>query len=79
VIVVDQLAFGAAPADLHVGDTVVWANHDMFEHSATANDGSFDVDLKPGANGKVVLGRAGQIAYYCRFHPGVTGQLTVAP
>lgn len=79
VIAIDQLAFGSAPADLHVGDTVEWVNHDMFEHTATAKDGQFDVDLQPGASGEVVLKRSGSVGYYCRFHPGMTGQITVSP
>ncbi len=78
VINIDQLAFGPAPADLHVGDTVQWVNHDMFEHTATAKDGSFDIDLPPGAAGKVVLQRSGAIAYDCKLHPGMTGTLNVA-
>lgn len=77
-IVVDQLAFGKAPDDLHVGDTLQWVNRDMFEHTATAKDGQFDVDLPAGATREVVLQRAGIIQYYCKFHPGMTGQITVS-
>lgn len=77
-IVIDQLAFGAPPPELHVGDTIQWVNHDMFLHSATAKDGQFDVELPPGATAGVVLQRSGIIQYYCRYHPGMTGQLSVS-
>jgi plastocyanin len=77
-IVVNQLAFGPAPADLHVGDTVEWDNRDLFVHSVTANDGSFDVELPVGARGKAVLKHDGVITYYCRYHPGMKGELNVA-
>jgi plastocyanin len=77
-IVVDQLAFGKSPDDLHVGDTVQWVNHDMFEHTATAKDGQFDLDLPPGSTRQVVLQRTGIIQYYCKFHTGMTGQMTVS-
>lgn len=77
-IVVDQLAFAKTPDDLHVGDTLQWVNRDMFEHTATAKDGQFDLDLPPGAARQVVLQRAGSIQYYCKFHPGMTGQITVS-
>ena len=30
-------------------DTVEWVNQDIFVHSATADDGSFDVELAPEA------------------------------
>ena len=76
-VAIDQLAFGKSPDDLHVGDTVQWVNHDMFEHSATAKDGQFDLDLPPGASRQVVLRRTGIIQYYCKFHPGMTGQISV--
>jgi plastocyanin len=79
VIDVDKLAFGPAPEGLKVGDTVKWRNRDIFRHSATAKDGSFDVDLPAGRAGKATLKRSGKIDYFCRFHPGMTGTLIVAP
>jgi plastocyanin len=79
VVEIDKLAFGRAPAGLHVNDIVEWRNSDIFRHTATATDESFDVDLPPGSRGQVVLRRAGQIEYFCRFHPGMKGRLEVAP
>lgn len=79
IISVDHLEFGAAPTGLRVGDVVEWRNHDIFRHSATADDGAFDVDLPVGGAGKITLRRAGEISYSCRFHPGMKGKLTVAP
>jgi plastocyanin len=76
-IVVDKLAFGPAPRGLKVGDVVQWVNRDIFQHSATARDKSFDVELPPGGQGRTVLRRAGKIAYVCRYHPGMTGVLEV--
>ena len=78
-IVIDQLAFGPAPADLHVGDTVRWVNKDLFQHSATARAGGFDLDLPAGATGSTVLKQGGTIPYICRYHPGMKGQLSVTP
>jgi plastocyanin len=78
VIRITQMAFDRAPANLRVGDTIEWVNGDIFEHTATAKNGSFDVDLKPGASGRIVLKTAGEIAFYCRYHPGMTGVLAVA-
>ncbi len=78
-IVIDQLAYGRAPQDLHVGDSVRFVNHDIFQHSATAKDGSFDVDLKAGATGTATFTRPGVVDYYCRYHPNMTGEIPVAP
>ena len=76
---IDNLAFGPAPGGLHVNDIVEWTNSDILRHTATATDGSFDIDLPAGATGRTILKRAGRVTYVCRFHPGMTGRLEVAP
>jgi plastocyanin len=68
------MAFGAAPAGLKVGQTLSFKNDDVFQHKATAK-GDFDLDLKPGQSGSVVLKHAGTIQVMCRYHP--TMMLTV--
>ena len=78
VIAIEQMKFGAVPPGLRVGDTIQWVNRDIFRHTATARDGSFNVDLPPGARGTTKLTRAGAIAFYCKYHPGMTGRLAVA-
>ena len=78
-IEIDKLAFGPAPEVLHVNDSVEWVNADIFQHTATAADGSFDVDLPAGAKGRTILKRAGVVDYFCRFHPGMQGRLEVVP
>jgi plastocyanin len=79
VVRIEQLMFGPPPAGLHVGDTIEWDNADLFEHTATATNGAFDLDMRPGAHARVVLGKAGDIDYICSLHPGMAGRLTVAP
>lgn len=74
VIVLDKMAFGPMPADVRAGDIIEWVNHDIFEHSATARDGSFDIDLKPGTTVRSTA-KAGSFAFFCKFHPGMTGTL----
>ena len=78
VVVIDKMKFGPAPADLKVGDTILWDNRDMFRHTATATDGSFNVDLAAGAKGKTVLRKAGSFSFTCKYHPGMRGVLRVA-
>jgi plastocyanin len=76
-IVMDKMKFGPVPANLHKGDTIVWANRDFIQHSATAADHSFDVILPAGKAGKTVLTKSGSIAFVCRYHPGMRGVLVV--
>jgi plastocyanin len=73
-----NMAYGPAPDGLRVGDAIEWVNADIFQHSATARDGSFDVDLPPHAHARTVLTKPGQIDFYCRYHPGMSGRLAVA-
>lgn len=77
-IVIDKMAFGPAPSGLRVGDVVLWVNRDMFRHTATARDKSFDVDLAAGASARTVVQSAGTFKYFCRYHPGMIGQMVVA-
>lgn len=77
-ILIDKMAFGPIPAGLRVGDTVEWVNNDIFVHSATAQDKSFDIELKPRARARMVLKKAGQMPFSCRYHPGMKGRLDVA-
>ena len=78
VIRMAKMVFGPAPTGVRVGDTIEWINADLFQHTATARNGAFDVDLKPGAKARTVLKAPGPVAYYCRYHPGMTGRLVVA-
>lgn len=77
IIYVDKLAFGATPTNLRVADSVIWANRDLFRHSATAK-GHFDVDLPPGSRRRMLLTRAGIFPFTCKYHPGMKGVLKVS-
>jgi plastocyanin len=79
VVVVSEMKFGPVPAEVHVGDTIIWQNDDVFRHTATAEDGSFDIDLPAKTSASMVVTDAGSFAFYCRFHPGMTGTLAVVP
>ena len=76
-VVIDKMKFGAVPANLRVGDRIVWVNKDMFRHTATAKDKSFDLDLQPGASGTAIVRKAGAISVVCRYHPGMRAMLKV--
>lgn len=76
VIVIDKMQYGPMPTDVRASDIIEWTNKDILEHSATARDGRFDVDLKPGASGRITA-TAGTLAFFCKFHPTMTGTLVV--
>ncbi|MGH6955902.1 MAG: cupredoxin domain-containing protein [Caulobacteraceae bacterium] len=77
VVTISGLSYTPAVLTARVGDEVRWVNHDIFLHSATATDKSFDVTLKPHGSGQVVLRHPGVVTYICRYHPGMKGQIVV--
>ena len=80
VVKVEMKGIGFAPIKISakVGDTIEWTNRDFVVHSATARDKSWDVDTPPNKSGRTAMKKAGKIAYYCRYHPNMTGEIDVA-
>ena len=78
-VIIDKMKFGPVPANLHVGDVILWVNRDIFRHTATARDRSFNVQLAPSQSAKTTLRRSGTITFNCTYHPGMTGRLMVGP
>ena len=75
---VDKLSYTPAEVSAHVGDTIEWVNGDFLAHTATARSKEWDVMILPNKTGRITLKRAGNLEYYCRFHPNMTGRLLVA-
>ena len=78
VVVIDKMKFGQVPPGIRAGDTIMWVNRDMFRHTATARNGSFNVDLLPKTRAKTLVRAKGVVQFYCKYHPGMTGALRVS-
>ena len=76
---VQNLVFSPAEVTAKLGDTIVWTNKDVLQHTATATDKSFDVMLPPGKTGSTVVTKVGTFDYFCKFHPNMKGKVTVTP
>jgi plastocyanin len=76
VIVVDTMQYGPMPTGVRAGDIIEWVNRGILEHTATARDGRFDLDLKPGASVRMKA-TAGTVEVYCKFHPTMVATLVV--
>jgi len=74
VVVIDQMKFAPVPP-LKVGDVVTFVNKDMFRHTVTASNNSFNLDLMPGASGSLRINSKGHAAFYCKYHPGMRGTM----
>lgn len=77
-IVIDAVDYAPKELTVKAGDTIVWVNEDLYPHTVTAEDGSFDSG--PIAGGKswshTVKGK-GEIPYVCTLHVTMVGMLRV--
>ena len=74
---ITKATFGDTPAGIQVGDTIEWINKDIFDHTATSTAGAWDVVIPAGKKARVVMKNAGVFAYFCKYHPNMTGTVTV--
>lgn len=77
VVTMANMSFGRLPANVRVGDTIVWVNRDTVPHTATARNRSFDVRVAAGRRARMTVKRAGNIPIYCIYHPAMRGSLKV--
>jgi plastocyanin len=74
------LSWGYAPPSItiHVGDSITWTNVGSYQHTVTADDGSFDSGLlNNGATWSMTFNSAGAFAYHCSPHPWMKGTVIV--
>lgn len=63
---------------VHAGDTIVWVNEDLFPHTVTAEDGSFDSgDIPGGKSWTTTVSARGSVPYKCIYHRAMIGSLVV--
>jgi len=72
-------AFGPTPVTVLTGDTVRWTNVSVRVHTVNALDGSWSSPEIVSSDYFVHrFDTPGTVAYYCRIHPFMTGQIDVA-
>lgn len=78
--------FNPQVANVYVGDTVTWTNHDSVGHTATSGKPSdnqsgtvFDSSLIAAGKSYTspAFDTAGTYNYFCQVHPWMTGQIIV--
>ncbi len=75
---ISDFKFTPASITIHVGDTITWTNVGPTEHSATANNGSFNTGiLQKGQSASHTFTTAGTFAYICSIHPFMHGTVVV--
>lgn len=77
-IAMRAFAFEPTVLEARAGDTIVWTNHDVVPHTATAGEGSIDSGIVvPGASWTFVVPEVEHLTYVCIFHPTMTGTISV--
>lgn len=76
--VVEMKMFAFQPDTLRVatGDTIVWTNHDVVPHTATAADWDSGV-VEASGSWRLVVADPGTHDYLCALHPAMIGTLIV--
>src|ERR687884_21201 len=75
VVDAKNFQFNPKTITINVGDLITWKNGDSTEHTATADDGSFNTDdIEAGQEKTVTFSKAGTFAYYCKYHGGPGGK-----
>jgi plastocyanin/uncharacterized membrane protein len=75
-VILKTLSFQPAELKVRPGETVEFKNHDIFAHTVTADDGSFDSGLiQPGGTWKLTVSKPETIAYHCTPHPNMKAKL----
>ena len=73
-----DFSFSPGSLTINQGDTVTWVNNGPTPHSATANNGSFNMGiLKAGQSGSHTFEQAGTFTYYCQPHPFMKATIVV--
>jgi plastocyanin len=78
IITIENVKFNPETLTVRRGDHIVWVNNDLFPHTATARNRSFDSgSIAAGASWTYVMKSAGQVDYVCTLHPTMKGHLSI--
>ena len=79
-VAIVNFAFDPPQVEINVGDTVVWTNQDGVPHTATGQNRDLlqSGTLQPGDTYSQTFTTAGEIPYFCEFHPNMNGMVIVS-
>jgi plastocyanin len=77
-VIIEGTRFQPESLTVKAGDTIVWVNKDLFPHTATASNSTFNSDvIAAGASWKYTAKKTGEFAYACVFHPTMKADMVV--
>ncbi|MGQ0815145.1 MAG: cupredoxin domain-containing protein [Gemmatimonadota bacterium] len=77
-VALSQFQFKPQVLRASVGDTLVWQNHDIVPHTATADDDSWDSgDIPAKGSRTMIVRQKGEQPFTCLYHANMKGKLIV--
>jgi plastocyanin len=77
-VIIEGTRFLPETLTVKAGDTIVWVNKDLFPHSATASNATFNSQvIAAGESWRYAAKTKGEFAYTCIFHPTMKASLLV--
>ncbi len=77
-VTIEGMRFQPESLTVARGETVVWVNKDLVQHTATSQAGHFDSKIiEPGNSWQFTPRENGEFAYICTLHPTMKAMLLV--
>lgn len=77
-VIIEGMKFVPETLTVKSGDSVVWANKDLFPHTATSEEGGFDSQqIAANESWRHTFGKKGEFPYVCTLHPTMKAAITV--
>jgi plastocyanin len=77
-VTIEGMRYIPSALSVHSGDQIAFSNKDLFPHTVTAGDKSFDSNgIAAGASWTFRAQGPGIYSYHCIFHPTMKGTITV--
>ena len=73
---IEGMKFVPERLEVAAGDVVTWVNKDVVPHTVSAR-GVESGAIAPGASWKLTAKSAGELPYFCRFHPTMKAFMVV--
>lgn len=78
VVQIRQFKFEPEQVVVKVGDIILWTNHDLAPHSATADEHGWDTgEIIESDNREMVVTVEMDAAYHCAFHPHMKASILI--
>lgn len=76
-ITIKDFMYNPAELTATVGQPITITNNDGFNHTVTAKDSTFNIDVPGSGSVTLTVSKAGTFPYSCTYHPGQHNPATI--